>query len=381
MPFLGGILLFSCLLADRQEKGESPSAAVLLLEGMTLREKIGQLFFVRPEALCPGLTPAEVNDTKLHGALALSPAMVETLAEYPVGGIIFFGKNVESAEQVRAFIRSLAQADSLPLFFGIDEEGGRVARLANSGLIDLPRVPAAAVIGEGEPEGAYQAGVTLGTYLADLGFNLDFAPVADVKSNPENTVIGDRSFGSDPQRVARMVAAEVKGLEAAGVISCLKHFPGHGDTAGDTHLGFVALNKSWAELEKTELVPFQAGQKAGAEMVMAAHIALPQATGSLAPASLSREIIQGKLRGDLGFAGVVITDSLSMRAITDNYSAGEAALLALEAGADILLMPENLDQAFSRLVRAVEEGTLSQERLDESVLRILRLKEKRGLLP
>lgn len=201
-----------------------------------------------------------------------------------------------------------------------------------------------------------------------------------MNTNPGNTVIGDRAFGSDPALAAEMVPAALDGLHAAGVMGCVKHFPGHGDTTGDTHAGYVSVSKTWDELLGCELIPFAAALDR-TDMVMAAHITAPNVTDDGLPASLSRQMIRGKLRDELGYGGVVVTDSLSMGAVTDSYGSGEAALLALEAGADVLLLPRDPVEAFQAVLAAARDGSLSMARLDESVLRILTLKEKYGLLP
>ena len=209
--------------------------------------------------------------------------------------------------------------------------------------------------------------------MASYGFTLDLAPVADINTNPDNVVIGDRAFGSDADTVSAMVGAYVDGLHSRGVGSVLKHFPGHGDTVDDTHKGTVTVNKTWEELEKAELIPFVRNMDK-TDAVMVAHISLPHITDDGLPATLSRELIRGKLRQELGYDGLVLTDSLAMGAITSRYSAAQAAVLAFEAGNDVLLIPENYVEAYNGLLSAVESGRITEERLDESVLRILRMK-------
>lgn len=222
-------------------------------------------------------------------------------------------------------------------------------------------------------------GQIIGGYLKTYGLNLDFAPVADVNTNPANTVIGNRAFSSDPAVAAQMVASAVQGFHDAGILCTLKHFPGHGDTAEDSHYGTASSTKTWAEMRETELKPFAAGIAAGADVVMTAHITTPNATQDGLPASLSYTMLTERLRGELGFTGVICTDSLSMQAIRDHYSAAEAAVTALNAGADLLLMPPDLPEAFDGVLEAVQNGTISEERLNESVRRILMLKQKAGL--
>ena len=209
--------------------------------------------------------------------------------------------------------------------------------------------------------------------MREYGFDLNLAPVADVNTNPKNIVIGNRSFGNDPNLVSEMVRAYIEGLHSAGVLSCTKHFPGHGDTTSDTHTGRVVLYKTWDELLTSELIPFKETMDE-TDIIMIAHITLPEVTGDGLPASMSGELIQGKLRGELGYDGVVVTDSMAMKAVADYYGPGEAAITAIEAGADIVLMPFDYKEAFDAVYDAVLSGRLSEERIDVSVCRILKLK-------
>ena len=212
--------------------------------------------------------------------------------------------------------------------------------------------------------------------MEELNFNVDFAPVADIFSNPENTVIGDRAFGSDAELVAEMVPMAVKGLQSEGVLATLKHFPGHGDTAEDSHSGYARSYKSLDELENCEFLPFRTGIEANTSFVMMGHISLPNVLDDQTPVSLSHEIVTDILRKKLQFSGIIITDALNMGAIAQNYSSGEAAVMAVEAGVDMLLMPADFQTAYEGLINAVYEGRVSEERIDESVLRILQVKRK-----
>lgn len=362
----------------------SPSAipAELLAE-MTLREKVGQLFLVRPDALDPALSQQTIDDADAPGVIEVSEAMAAFLEEYPVGGAVLFGKNITDEVQLRGLIAGLQQSSPVPLLIGIDEEGGVVARLANNHGFDLPQYESAASMGAQGTDEVRAMSAEIGAYLAGYGINLDFAPVADVNTNPDNPVIGTRAFSSDPQEAADCVNAAVEGFSRAGVLCCLKHFPGHGDTAGDSHDGTVYTEKTMEELRACEFLPFEAGIRAGAPLVMVGHIAAPNAVEGEErdlPATFSRALITDVLRDELGFAGVVVTDSLAMGAITETYTPGEAAVLALQAGADLLLMPAGLAQAYDGVLAAVEDGRLTEERIDESVARILALKQQAGLL-
>ncbi len=352
-----------------------------LLDKLTTEQKVGQLFFVRPEALDPNLTPEEAEDPAGPGVTQAAPALQNTLQQYPVGGFVLFGKNLESPDQLSQLMATLSRNAAVPLLFSVEEEGGTATQVAGHPGFSVPTLESLANIGAtGDPAQAKAAGLTLGGYLKDLGFQLDFAPVADVNTNPNNPVIGDRAFHSDPEQAAMMVSAAVDGFHQGGVACTLKHFPGHGDTAQDSHYGYASSDKTWEEMRTCELYPFQAGIAAGADAVMVSHITTPNATSDGLPASLSYEMITEKLRGELRFQRLVVTDSLAMEAITDSYSAAEASLMAFQAGADVLLMPADLGEAYDALLAAVQDGTISQERLDESVLRILQLKENYGLI-
>lgn len=351
-----------------------------LLAGMTLREKIGQLFFVRPDALDPEQTQDQINDADAVGVTALTEAMRRQLEQYPVGGVVLFGKNLTDPQQLVAFTTELHEAGETPMLIAVDEEGGTVARLANHpGFDEIPDFLDAEKVGEGGTDAAYEMRNTIGGYLAGYGIDLDFAPVADVNTNPDNTVIGARAFSDDPQQAAELVAAAVQGFHDGGVLCCIKHYPGHGDTAEDSHKDLAVTPKSWQELLSCELMPFAAGIDAGADLVMAGHIAAPEVTGDDTPASLSPQLMQ-MLREELGFTGVIVTDSLAMEGITKQYTAAQAAVQAVQAGADVLLMPNGLAEAFDALVEAVEDGTIPESRIDESTARVLALKARCGLI-
>lgn len=369
--------------AGAQSTASPSTAPAGLLGEMTLREKVGQLFLVRLDALDPALSQQTIDDADAPGVIEVSEAMAAFLEEYPVGGVVLFGKNITDEVQLRGLIAGLQQSSPVPVLIGIDEEGGVVARLANSPGFDLPRYESAASMGAQGTDEVRAMSAEIGAYLAGYGINLDFAPVADVNTNPDNPVIGTRAFSSDPQEAADCVNAAVEGFSRAGVLCCLKHFPGHGDTAGDSHDGTVYTEKTMEELRACEFLPFEAGIRAGAPLVMVGHIAAPNAVEgeeSDLPATFSRALITDVLRDELGFAGVVVTDSLAMGAITETYTPGEAAVLALQAGADLLLMPAGLAQAYDGVLAAVEDGRLTEERIDESVARILALKQQAGLL-
>lgn len=305
----------------------------------------------------------------------------KTVEDLRPGGVILFREDLRTAEQVRALIEELQARSDIPLLVAIDHEGGVVDRLAQVPAVGATPMPSAAVVGRtGDASLAYELGRTMARELRSLGITVNLAPVADLRSNPANRVIGSRSYGSDPALVAYMVAATVRGLQDGGVSATLKHFPGHGDSSGDSHYGPVSLPHDLERLRAVELAPFAAGIAAGSDLVLTAHIAFPSITGSDEPATFSRILLVDVLRKEFAFQGVVMTDSLVMHAITDLVSPDEAAVRAIDAGADLLLQPADPRAARDGIVRAVHEGYISLERLDLSVRRILRIKFRRGLL-
>ena len=377
---------------------DDSSGAAHYLEMMTLEEKVAQLFVVVPEALVNAAGEHAVDQVTAAGERTK-----EALQEYPVGGLIYMGNNLISAEQTTSMLRDVQEfsmdISGLPLFLCVDEEGGTVARISGKEGFDIPAIVDMAEIGKmqdagtakgnlgetvGETAGetvgetayktAYETGVQIGAYLSALGFNLDFAPVADVWSNPENTVVKRRSFGSDAAIVSNLALALSDGLTSQGVCSTFKHFPGHGATAGDTHEGYAYTSKTLEELRACELVPFQAAVDAGADFFLAGHISLPEFLGVSTPASLSSEMLTGVLREEMGYDGIIVTDALNMGAVVQHYTSAEAAVKALQAGADLLLMPENFEEAYQGVLAAAEDGRISQERIDASVRKILEVK-------
>lgn len=341
-------------------------------DALTLEQKVGQLFIVRPDALDPSQESDQVNDADEDGVTEVTDTMKEMLAKYPVGGVCQFGKNITDPDQIIRFNQDLQSISEIPMFIAVDEEGGRVARLANNDTFDLPKYESAAAVGtSGDTSNALEMGQTIGSYLKKYGFNLDFAPDADVNTNPDNPVIGTRAFSSDAQTAADMIGAAAGGLREEGILPTLKHFPGHGDTAEDSHTSLAVSYKSLEELQACEFLPFQADS--GVHAVMIGHIAVPNVTGNDTPASLCEEMVNMVPDKE---NTLIITDSLSMQAITDAHPSGEAAVMAFEAGCDILLMPEDLEAAYDAILEAVQNGTISEERLDNSVNKILYYKQQ-----
>lgn len=334
-----------------------------MLAQMTLREKVCQMMIVTPEQLSGGQADTACSDALRAG-----------LQQYPVGGIILFRQNLVDRQQTMHFLSELQAASSHTLFLGVDEEGGSVSRVGANDAMGVVRLPPMGQLGQdNDPQKAWAAGYLIGSGLRELGFNLDFAPVADVNTNPQNTVIGQRAFSSDPVMATELVRACVKGFNASGILCTLKHFPGHGDTIQDSHQEAAILERTQAELESGELLPFEAGIQAGAPLVMVGHIICTAVDPSY-PASLSPAVITGLLRQQMQFDGLIVTDSLQMNAVMPYQGTECAGLLALKAGCDLLLMPANLDQAVQQILDAVARGEVSESRIDESVRRILAAK-------
>lgn len=333
-----------------------------VISEMTLEEKVAGLFVVTPEGI-----------TGVNTATQAGEGTKKALEKYPVGGIIYFSKNIKSEDQIKKMIDSSKTYCKYPLFIGMDEEGGEISGLASS--LKLENVGDMFEIGStGDNTKAYEAMKTVGTYMSGYGFNLNFAPVADVLTNTDNSAIGERAFSDDASIVSGMVVAAMNGLEETGVTACIKHFPGLGDSAKDTHNGLAVIDKSLEELKQTELLPFIAAIENGANMIMVGHMSLPQIIGDNTPATMAKEMISDLLRSELGYNGVVITEAMNMAAITEYYGADEAAIKALKAGADMILMPEDFELAYEGVITAVQDGTISEERINDSLKRVYRIK-------
>ncbi|MEG0863879.1 MAG: glycoside hydrolase family 3 N-terminal domain-containing protein [Clostridia bacterium] len=383
MRKLGWILCALTLLAGlytgaaKGAVGGEASAALeqkitAVMSRMTLEEKVCQLFFVRPEDFCH-VGKVQKASNKLESAFHI----------FPVGGVVLFPINIKNGNQLLALNQAMQgyaqKAHGIGLLIGVDEEGGGVARVANK-LAFKNAAPAMSEVGEsGDAQAAYAVGAQIGSYLNGYGFTLDFAPVADVRTSIKKAEISQRCFGDDEKLVSEMVSQFVRGLQEQRVLAVLKHFPGLGAVSGNSHNGRAISTRTVAQWHDKEWLPFRAGIEAGAQVVMMSH-QLAAAVDAKSPASLSYRIVTELLRGSLGFNGVVITDALRMNAITDQYSSGEACVQALLAGCDMLLLPKNFSNGYNGVLKAVEEKRLTQERIEESVRRILRLKAENGLL-
>ena len=342
--------------------------AMSMLEDMTLEEKIWQMIF---------LTPDELTDTT--GPTIAGEGTRAALETYPIGGLVYFGEHIMSEEQITTMIANTQSYSKIPLFIAVDEEGGSVSRLSKINVV--PKVNSMSDYGTaGDTQEVYELGGTFAQGLKRVGFNVDFAPVADVLTNPNNTELGNRTFSDDPAVAGTMVAQMVKGLQEGNVLSCLKHFPGHGSTSADSHYGQSISERTLDELRQAEFLPFLEGIEAGAELVMISHMSLPEVTGNNEPCDFSYTVVTELLRHELGFEGLVVTDSHEMGAISYYYDCGEAALRAVQAGCDAILMPMSKTDAFETILAAVQDGTLTEERINESTLRILSLKYKYGII-
>ncbi|MCI8313028.1 MAG: glycoside hydrolase family 3 protein [Lachnospiraceae bacterium] len=343
-----------------------------MIADMSLEERVLQLFVITPEAL-----------TRVDTVVVAGEATKEAIIERPVGGLIYFQKNLQNPEQVKEMLSNTYQyyreAGAPVPFLSVDEEGGSVARIGGQSAFGVERLPDMRVIGEnGNAEEAKRVGDVIGSYLSELGFNLDFAPDVDVLTNPQNEVVKKRSFGSDAELVSRMSMAVVKGLEEHGIYATLKHYPGHGATLSDSHKGYAYTDKTLEELMEEELIPFKEGISEDIHFIMVAHISVPEITKDTVPCSLSPYMVTDVLREQLGYQGIVITDAMNMGAISQEYNSKEASVMALKAGVDLVLMPTDFEEAYQGVLSAIEEGELTEERIDESVRRVLRLKNDKN---
>lgn len=335
-----------------------------ILAGMTEREKLCQLMIVRPQVLDEE-APVTVTGEGTKAALE----------KWPVGGIIYSLDNLIDREQTALMITNAQDFSKIGLFISADEEGGNVGRL----MYKLDTTWVSDMFGY-KDEGiatAYSNANTIAKDMRDCLFNTDFAPVADVWTNPANTVIGDRAYSDDYNQAAELVASAVKGFNDAGVVCCLKHFPGHGDTQEDTHDGGAVVNKTLEELREGEFLPFISGIEAGADMVMMGHMSVPDIDDM--PASLSYKLTTELLREELGWQGVVVTDSLDMGALSE-WTIFERCLMALQAGCDIILGVDDIEEVLLELEAALLDGRLTIESVDESVMRVLMLKIERRII-
>lgn len=406
---LSVVMLAGCMPGHAQAGGEQTDRVERMVAQMSLEEKVGQMMVpsfriwkeipsqetdsVNRTVENSGTAPAAVNITELNDEIR------ECIAKYHFGGTVLFAENCRDAQQVLQLTSEIQNTNlaggGIPMLIAADQEGGTVARIGfgTSGTGNM------SLAATGDPQCAREMAAVFGEEMRAVGINTDFAPVLDVNKNPNNPVIGIRSFSDDPDLVARYGIAYMQGLHDTGTIATLKHFPGHGNTDTDSHTGFPCIDESYESLKCSDLVPFQAAIDAGADMIMTAHIQYPQietqtyvsqSTGKevYLPATMSRTILTGILRQDMGFDGVIVTDALDMAAITDNFRMEDVICLSINAGVDMILLPiitdtdkfHETERIVDSTVAMVKDGRISEAQVDDSVRRILRLKERYGLL-
>ena len=340
-----------------------------ILNDMSLEDKIGQLFIL----------DLKISDTDFYYT-DVDTNLNNYIQEIKPGGVILFSDNIYSNKQVKVFISDLQSVLDIPLIVAVDQEGGRVSRLNSSSEMEVLTIPSHEILGNlNDTVITWEIGKIIGEELRSLGFNMNLAPVADINSNYKNPVLGDRSFSGNPEIVSSMVKPFIQGLQESGVMSVIKHFPGHGDTDTDPHSGEVSIDLNLSEIQKRELFPFAPGISQGAAGVMTAHIKTPQIveTGNL-PATLSPFFIGNILRDKMEFNGLVISDSFSMAAIQDTWLPEKSAEAFIIAGGDLILRPSNVRASINGLLKSVESGNISEERINRSVFRIIEAKYRFG---
>lgn len=374
--------------AFKSNSGGDSEAIKDIIDKMTLEQKVAQLFVVSPETL------TGVDSVQYAGDMTY-----QALQDYPVGGIVFAKDNIDSSSQFGTMTDNLQsyseEISGLPLFLAAAEEGGSASVLGNNDNLDEyyensysddgsdyssssansvhSGAPSMSEIGrKDDSTNAYEAGKSIGSLMSAYGLNLDLAPVADVLSG-NSTGIGNRTFGTDAQTVSDMALEVIRGIQEEDVNAAMKYFPGYG-AASSNMSGFPVINSSLDELKKKEFLPYSNAIAQGMDFVMVGHISVPNVTGDDTPASLSEKMISEVLRKDLGFKGIVMTDYLNDKTIVKNYGAADAAVKAIQAGADLLLEPDDLEAAYEGVLKAVKKGDITEDRLDESIYRILRVK-------
>lgn len=361
-----------------------PAEETSLIDGMSLREKVEQMMMV------------DFRKWNEEPVTEMNDEIADVLREHDFGAVILFSDNMETTENTIGLTKAMQECSDIPLIIATDQEGGSVYRLGSGTALPGNMALGAA----GDIEAAHEAGEIIGSELKAVGINAALAPVADVNSNANNPVIGLRSFGDDPEKVGELAAGVAEGITDNGVIACAKHFPGHGNTFVDSHYGLPVVEKSRESLDQCDLLPFKKLADGDVDMVLTAHVIFPalekdrvmsDKTGKEEhlPATMSDDIITGILKGDMGFEGIVVTDAMNMAGVAERWGKSESLILAIKAGADMICMPrelecmedvEKLDNMIDRIVKAVEAGEISKERIDDACERIMRVKEKRGIL-
>lgn len=354
-----GLKFLKVYETEKQEQNYMEEQISNYLNGMSLEEKIGQMLMISNRT--PTMT-SELNTTLNH----VKP-----------GGFIFFAENFTNQENSKKLIKDINDTTKIPMLLSIDQEGGRVQRIKSQNDIIVTDIPPMSDIGAtNDFEKAYEVGVTIGTDLKTFGLNMNFAPVLDVLTNTENKSILGRSFGNNSTTVSEMGINVANGLKSTGIIPTYKHFPGHGSTTVDSHYELPVLTKTKEELWESDLIPFQNAIHNQAEVIMIGHLAIPNITNNSIPSSLSKEIITDLLKNELNYKGIVITDALNMKAITKYYSESQIYEMAINAGVDILLMPEHPEMAINMIKDSIEKGKIKESQINDSVKKILTLKYK-----
>lgn len=358
-----------------------------IINEMTLDEKLGQMFFVKPETLTNTNNVFGFNNrfSKLvmrylfPNIKGITRKQKRVLNKIPVGGIILFERHLQNRHQVATYINDLQDCLHYPMFIACDEEGGSVRRLSRVRALEVTKHPDMRDIGDTkDPDQAKAIGITMGREMTELGFNVNFAPMADIHTKETNAITLKRAFSSDAETTAEMVRAMVEGMQSQGISATLKHFPGHGSVLYDSHFVFPESSITLNKLRKNDLLPFKAGIEAGADFVMIAHLAFPKVLGSKVPCPMSRKLIMDMLKRDLAYENIVICDSLEMHALKEfNKNIVSKCIIA---GVDMILMPLNLKKDFKKVKRHVLKGVIAEERINDAVRRILKVKIKQGLL-
>ena len=361
-----------------------------IINNMTLEEKIGQLIFIMPETLAKRHIPSNRYLRYLMFEFfpkinTINKRQIKTLKKYHVGGVLFFQRHIETREKLTKYIEDLNKNSKYPLFIACDEEGGYVRRLGRVKALNFPSIPHMSEVGETkDPNKAFEIGEILGKEMTKLGLNVNFAPIADVRSSSVNknnyNLSAKRYFSDDPILVSDMVEAIVKGMQENNLSATLKHFPGHGSALGDTHIRTSISQVDLETLRNRELLPFKAGIKAGADFVMVGHQSLPNVLKTKLPCCMSKFIVTDILRGELNYDGIVICDSLKMKAILKHYKIKDVITHCLNAGVDIIMLPPKFKKTIKIIKHQVKNNIISEETINNSVRRILRVKIKQGLI-
>ena len=364
--FIKTAIILLLLTNHIQAAGQIPEQKTVtkIISEMNLKEKVGQLFIIDLKRLAGKERITEI-----------SPELKEKLEKYHFGGVALFAENLNNKKQISKLIKDIRATEKIPMFICVDEEGGRVSRLQHTKDLHLPQTPTAAVVGKTDnPDYAEKIAKILATQLKNLGFNVNFYPVADINSNPLNPIIGKRSFANNPEKVSKMVTATIKGLQNNDIMATAKHFPGHGDTQIDTHKALAIIKHNFDRLRKEEFIPFKAAVAAGVKFIMLAHIATPQITGNNLPATFSSFFTRKILRQEFGFKGIIITDAMMMKAITNNFTSASACIKVIEAGVDIILMPDNIKEGYEAVLEKAKNDKNFSCKIDKALNRILTVK-------